>query len=318
MRRLHLPTKTQIVTYPMKTTNRSFPELTVLAVSLILCKIITLADVVTFTIDPNQSPLSVSGSLSGVTGNEQGPGSLSTQFTGTIQVDLQSSSIQFIGNSSITLQENGSWQPAPGGTPGSAPASLAGVAQNFLATAHGALRNVLVDLTSEPLNLDNESFNAQTLLFSIPPDATSAADYRVTGLLNASGSQLLAGQGTNGVVNTATLTTQDTTLTLTLPINFSGTTTVVSPNDLSYSAQGQILATTTTKPLEVADFVVSPGQLQFNMPTTPGKSYSILSSQDLLDWSTVLHQFTATSNSEAIQIALDLFPKQFFRIRQDN
>jgi hypothetical protein len=54
------------------------------------------------------------------------------------------------------------------------------------------------------------------------------------------------------------------------------------------------------------------------MPTEPGKSYSILGSQDLLDWSTVLHQFTATSNSEAIQIALDLFPKQFFRIRQDN
>lgn len=303
----------------MKTTSRSFPELTVLAVSLILCSTITLADVVTFTIDPNQSPLSVSGSLSGVTGNEQGPGSLSTQFSGTIQVDLQTSSIQFTGNSAITLQENGTWQPAPGGTPGSAPASLAGVAQNFLATAHGALRNVLVDLTSDPLNLNNETFNAQSVLFSIPPDATSAADYRVTGLLNASGSQLLAGQGTNGVVNTATLTTQDTQLILTLPIDFSGTTTVVSPNDLNYSAQGQILATaTTTKPLEVADFVVSPGQLQFNMPTEPGKSYSILGSQDLLDWSTVLHQFTATSNSEAIQIALDLFPKQFFRIRQDN
>ncbi len=303
----------------MKTTSRSFPELTVLAACLTLCGSITLADVVTFTIDPTQSPLSVSGSLSGVTGNEQGPGSLSTHFSGTIQVDLQASSIQFIGNSAITLQENGSWQPAPGGSPGSAPASLAGVAQNFLATAHGALRNVLVDLTSDQLSLANASFDAQTLFFSIPPDATSAADYRVTGLLNASGSQLLAGQGTNGVVSTATLITQGTELILTLPIHFSGTTTVVSPNDLNYSAQGQILAkSTTTTPLEVANFEITPGQLQFNMPTEPGKSYSILGSQDLIDWSTVLYQFTATSNSEAIQIALDLAPKQFFRIRQDN
>ena len=80
-----------------------------------------VADV--FTIDPNQSSLTITGSISGTSFVQQGPGSLTTKYDGTIQATQTAGTIQFTGLSLITAQTNGSWQPLTNGSLGSAPAN---------------------------------------------------------------------------------------------------------------------------------------------------------------------------------------------------
>src|SRR2546422_11454426 len=85
-----------------------------------------VADV--FTIDTNQSSLTLSGSFQGTSFVQQGPGSLTTKYEGTIQVAQSANSIQFTGESVITAQNSGSWQPLTNGAAGSAPANYGATA----------------------------------------------------------------------------------------------------------------------------------------------------------------------------------------------
>ena len=174
---------------------------------------------VVFNLDPARSSITLSGSVVGNAFKEQGPGSLITSFSGTIAANLTGSTIQFIGGSAIDALSSGNWQPTTNGAAGNAPADYGGTAGNFLATAFAAGRNILVDVFSGPLPMTSGSFDSSRLAFSFPTNATSVLDYRVTGLLSASGSKPLVGLSTNRITTVATLTTTAAGETITLPVD---------------------------------------------------------------------------------------------------
>lgn len=82
------------------------------------------SEVVVFTVNSNQSSLTISASLKyeGLTIplQQQGAGSLTASYTGTILAEVGDSTIRFPGESWIQGLNTGNWEPAPGGVPGQA------------------------------------------------------------------------------------------------------------------------------------------------------------------------------------------------------
>jgi len=80
---------------------------------------------VQFSLDESQSQITMAGSVLGLPVKEQGPGSMTTSFFGTIVADTSAAAIQFTGGTVITARTNGVWRPGPGGASGEAPAAFA-------------------------------------------------------------------------------------------------------------------------------------------------------------------------------------------------
>ncbi len=205
-----------------------------------------------FSIDPAQSQLTLSGTANGSPFVQQGPGSLTTVYTGNINADVSASTIQFTGSSAIDARTNGVWQPLLGGGAGSAPANYG--ARVTLSTPFGAvtvnaaLRNVILDVTSPVLAVTNNNFNSSALLFSFNTNSSSALDYNA-GI--ASGSLSLAGLSTNKVNTGATLTNIAGAQKITIPVdtdyvfNFNA----VIPVTVLLHLTGQLVATSTAAPI---------------------------------------------------------------------
>ena len=205
------------------------------------------APAVDFTIDPNQSSVTLSGNvLSFVAIEEQDHGSLTTKYGGTIKATVTDTNIEFTGSSVLTAQNSGSWEPKAGGEPGSDLANYGGKADaGFLGLAKAAVRNVQLDITSLPLTLSGGSFDSGSLLFRFLENTPGRLDYSVTGLISRKGSADLAGISTNRVATKATLATSGDTQTLTIPISAEFTFELVSPNDTKLTLTGQLVATRT-------------------------------------------------------------------------
>src|SRR5678815_1853743 len=75
----------------------------------------TLFAAVTFTLNPDFSNLTLSGTTGGATLVEQAAGSLTASFSGAILADVVGAAITFTGGSSVIAQTTGDW--LPGGTP---------------------------------------------------------------------------------------------------------------------------------------------------------------------------------------------------------
>jgi hypothetical protein len=275
------------------------------------------AELKTFALDATNSSVSISGTLAGAAFQQQGTGSLTTKFSGTIKADVTSSNITFVGGSAIVGTNSGNWQPGPGGVAGSAPANYGVKVNVLLTTAMAAVRNTLLDVTSSALTVTGGSFSGQGLHFNYP-STNSVLDYSYSGLLGSgSGSQQLKGVSTNNL-NNATLIVQGAELVLTIPVDNSGTATALNPNDIQYRLRGQLVARAPVSvPLQINAFQVSPGQLTFTIATTPGQSYMILGSTNLADWATIVDQFTATNNPTVRNVSRLASPLKFFRIRRD-
>ncbi len=212
-----------------------------------------------FTLDPANSFLALSGSvtlplgLGVVSFAEQGPGSLTTHYSGTVLLDLTPPTIQFPGGSSIVAQTNGVWQPAGGGVAGSAPADYGaeipislGVFGNGTALAAG--RNINLDITSLALTLTNSGFDASRLniLFLANTPPVPVLDFRITGtgfVPNTNTTTLLTGSLTNGP-SLAYLTNTAGVLKLVIPVNVTNMTSFNSTNDTTMILKGQLVATT--------------------------------------------------------------------------
>ncbi len=279
-----------------------------------------LAEEKTFVIDNAQSSLTLSGSLSTPLGPvqmvEQDTGSLTTTYSGAIRAEVTGDSVAFVGGSAIAAGNSGDWQPALGGEPGVAPANYGATGGNFAFTGYAALRNLLFDLTSDSITMLNGTFAADSLEFSFPESATSTADYVVSGLLNKKGSEALAGRATNDVLTAATIASVGDQLILTIPVDYM----LILTNDLpaQFRVVGQIIATASSAaPLMVGNLEVTPGNLSFTIATMPGKTYTILGSTDLFDFSTVIDQFTATETQTSRDIAITLLDQQFFILREE-
>jgi hypothetical protein len=123
-------------------------------VATLLVPSATHAAPVTYTIDPLQSALTLLGNLTGNTATQQGSGSLTTSFSGSIVADKTGSTILFPGGSTITAANSGSWQPRDDGTTGSQPANYGRTAPGpFSTTAFEAIRSLQLDLFDDTSGL---------------------------------------------------------------------------------------------------------------------------------------------------------------------
>jgi hypothetical protein len=160
-----------------------------------------------FTLDTNQSSVTISGSVLGGTIAAQGAGSLTARIAGNLQVMLAGNTIQFVGQSQILAQTNGSWQPLADGSAGSAPADFGAQASLGIASGVAALRNVQLDVISPAIPLSGGQFDSTNLTFLFPSNSTSALSYSVTGLFKKQGSIPLTGYATNKVTALSSLST---------------------------------------------------------------------------------------------------------------
>lgn len=193
-----------------------------------------------FTLDEGQSRITMSGSVLGLPVREQGAGSLSTTFFGTIVADVGASSIQFPGGSVLTARTNGVWRPGVGGGSGSAPANYAAEASTLLGTLRGALRNIVLDLTSGALPVTGGQFDAANLMFGFPAGSTASFDYDA-GFLG-SDSIALSGISTNKIVNGATITGEAGSRKLTIQVDTEFFFEALTANDSVVKLTGTLTA----------------------------------------------------------------------------
>lgn len=205
------------------------------------------AEVVTYTLDPERSSISLTGSASGITLQEQAAGSLTTSYTGTLVADVTASQIQFVGGSRVVARELNSWQPGPNGAEGSAPASYGAKGSSgfgfFAVTATAASRRLLFDVSGPPLSLTGGAFNATSLLVQFVDTNNCALDYRVSGALNATGTRVLSGLATNLVAGTSSITLADGIETLRLSIAATFVLDLLVPGDTTLNLTGELVAT---------------------------------------------------------------------------
>jgi hypothetical protein len=196
-----------------------------------------------FTVDSSQSAVSISGNVMGAPIEEQGPGSLTAQYEGTLLVEVGDDAIQFPGQSHVVALDSGTWEPLPGGNAGSAPANYGGYARHFLTEGVAAARDVQVDFTSGTLALVDGKFDTQGITVTIPGSAPAALSYRVNGGINTSGAYPLAGKEASGQMAEASLVTVGSQQVLTIPIDYSFLFSLASPNDTIVTLTGQLVAT---------------------------------------------------------------------------
>ena len=223
--------------------------------SVFLC--LTIVSVITahadvFTINPALSSLTLSGSTNGSPFMQQGAGSLVTSYFGTIDASFNASSITF-NSALVTANNSGSWQPAAGGVAGSAPANYGVRATVFPLTALGAIRNLQFSLTSpNPITLTGSAFDASQINLTA---LSGLFDYLVAGVTNGT----LDETGLTGP-NAATggiFTVAGGIATLTIPILFSQTVTVINPNDTTFTFTGTLVATAAVPESSTANLLIA-------------------------------------------------------------
>lgn len=257
------------------------------------------AAVKTFYLVPEESTVTLSGQALGLDIKEQGPGSLTSRFQGTIQAAIEGNHIQFVTGSDIDALTNGNWEPLPGGASGKAPADYGGTASSLiLGTAKAAVREVELDLMSSPIPLTNGVFDASTLVFFFPTNTISSFDYRISSfLLTKEGSELLGGYSTNKVAAGASLVSDNGAETLTIPIEAEFFFELLSPNDTRIKLQGQLVARSGSSGSLKIDSISTRNQVvTLSWHGETGATYRVESSPDLRTWTVRENALTASSS----------------------
>ena len=276
---------------------------------------------VAFTIDNSRSQISVVNPPSVFAGfamTPQGTGALGASYSGSINVNLAGSTIQFTGGSSINAQTNGVWQPAIGGTAGSAPADYGPEASvNYsphgFVTFYSAMRNISFDFTSPVLPLTATNFNGTNLVFSFA-SVNASLDYYSS---YTHGSFALSGYATNTVAIGSTLTTNGSTETLFIPILAQFVFSVLSANDTKVELFGQLVATnliTAAAPLIESISVTNQNVVVAAENAT--EQSQLLVSTNLAAWSPATVTTTTNSSGWIIFTAPMNGTHEFFRVQQ--
>jgi hypothetical protein len=225
-----------------------------------------------YTIDAEQSSIAISGSVMTSVGTsqlqEQGAGSLTTNYSGTIRTDRGNNTIQFLAGSSIDAAVSGNWQPLPTGASGAAAADYGGRVSFLLGfvVINFAAREFLGDLSSGvlPLNANGDfSLNTTTVEF-----LSGSLSYRsTTGDFGAESVAGLSGSMSgNGSITTETRT-EGVFEVLSIPIDSSFMIPIEDDTTVNLRLSGELLATAmlqTNPPgdfnrdgsVDAADFVV--------------------------------------------------------------
>ncbi len=154
-----------------------------------------------FSLDQNNSSLTLSGTFAGANIQTQGTGSLTTKYIGTLatQWDLTAHTLSFVQTgTAVTALNSGTWQPAVGGGSGSAPADYGGKVTILFITGYAAVRGLVAATSSGALALSGSGPS-----YSFPSTQTlsitaGTADYNAGSF--GSGSASLAN---NSASNTA-------------------------------------------------------------------------------------------------------------------
>jgi hypothetical protein len=176
------------------------------------------------TLDSAVSTLTLSGTTSFGNLAQQGAGSLTTHYHGTIAFDYDPvmHTATFLGaadGTNIVAENSGNWQPMPGGASGSAPANYGAEVVVLFMPQYAAMRN-LVSATSSasPVSVAGGTFNASQLSFTI---ISGNFDYAAP-LFGQMGSSALSGTGSNMTSTPGSFTDHGNgAYDLTVPIDFS-------------------------------------------------------------------------------------------------
>jgi hypothetical protein len=202
-----------------------------------------------YNIVTSQSNIAISGKVHSAFGTTdilpQGPGSLTTSYTGTIRADRAgTSSIQFSGGSLIDANVSGSWKPLATGDDGSAPADYGGrVSYLFGAvTANFAARDFVADLLSGALPIDSAGhFDLSTTTVTF---VSGNLAYRSS--LGQAGGETVTGKS-SAMSGTATIGWQSQNgnflETLLIPVNTTQTVPVDATTSVDFTLKGQLYAT---------------------------------------------------------------------------
>jgi hypothetical protein len=212
------------------------------------------AELRTFTIDPFQSSLTVGGNLYGKPYNQQGTGSFTSSYSGSIKLDVQPGNIQFVGGSVIDAGTTGNWAPQTGSplATTTAPADYGAytndTAGGYAIKIYLASRNLIADLTSGVVPVSGGSFSADGINFGFTQGQT---DWTVIINLNGAtydyNTSSLVGASANTVGGTGSLSTSNWIQTLTIPINVGIPIDGDGKNgiDSLFGLTGQLVATAT-------------------------------------------------------------------------
>jgi len=202
------------------------------------------ASTLMFTIDPAQSSVTGSGTFGGAAITEQGPGSLTTSFSGTMDVtlddDLNPTTLS-IDAMSLDALVNGMWGPLPGGGTGVADADMAAQAASALFTGNVALRELIVSGVMSPaVPVVSGAFDSMSLGFTV---TSGNLDYNGTAFgFPVMGSTSIAPHNTNNIADPSSITYSNSTAILTIPINFTVLKNV-SGLELIFNCTGALVAT---------------------------------------------------------------------------
>ena len=208
------------------------------------------ANAFVFTIDPSMSSLTLSGTVPGGSLQEQGPGSLVTTYSGTIDADYTGSTIQF-NSAAADAAINGTWQPLPGGGAGSAPADYGATQSTF--SVFGAGRNIVFNITSGVIAVSSGNFDASQLTISA---TTGDLDYRYSG---GSGSTDLSGLFGSNAATAGNISIVGGTATLTVPVQITQMLSLNSTNDTTITLAGTIVATAVVPEGSISALLIAGG-----------------------------------------------------------
>src|SRR4051812_7879876 len=177
-----------------------------------------------FGIVTNQSSIALSGTVTTALGTapiqSQGPGSLTTTYSGTIKTDREPGTLAFLPGSTIDANLNGSWKPLSDGSDGSAPADYGARATYlFFLTTNFAGRDLVAGLTSGAIPIDatgHIDLSSTTIQFVTGNLAYRGPGGDPVGTASIAGAEgLLSGSGLLSSVSQASQVTE----TLTLPVS---------------------------------------------------------------------------------------------------
>ena len=262
----------------------------------------------TYTLVPQQSTLILSGNLGGTPFQEQGVGSHTTTYAGTIKADYTGSTLQFLAGSLIDANVSGAWQPNVGGAAGSAPADYGTMAGFVIAAG----RSIVLDAASPMIPVSSGAFDAAQVSLTY---ASGFIDFNA-GIFGSGRRSLLNESGVNNASG-GTLTVVGNVETLTLPVEFSIAFDFTSPGDSQLEISGQLVATRILPEFRITaiDRIGNSVRLSFN--TIQGKTYRVEFRPDLSagNWQPLAGNIPGTgatvqfTDSDAIASS-----KRFYRI----
>lgn len=270
----------------------------------------------TFTIDPAQSTVTLSGSVSGFALREQGPGSLATRLEGALEVQTTGSEIS-LPSGQVDARTNGVWAPFPGGAAGVAAADFgARASAPPFAEVIGALRNIVMEVSGGARPLQGTQFNASGLVFSFPTNSLAALDFDA-GVIGK-GSRALAAEATNNAATTGTITGVAGSRVLTINVAATFVFSVFLEEDSPLTVTGKIVANEggpAPAGPRITDIEVIGAEVKVTADGTTAAT-KLLASANLTGWAEKAATVTTVDADTRVYTAPRVLAAEFYQLQQ--